>query len=46
VIAAGADLGNTQKQATNWVAIAMFAGFRRDHPGDHQVGGSEDQVGG
>jgi cation/acetate symporter len=27
VIAAGADLGNTQKQATNWVAIAMFAGF-------------------
>jgi len=25
--AAGADLGNTQKQATNWVAIAMFAIF-------------------
>ncbi len=26
-LAAGADLGNTTKQATNWVAIAMFAGF-------------------
>ncbi len=26
-IAAGADLGNTQKQATNWTAIAMFAIF-------------------
>ncbi|QKS31414.1 MAG: cation acetate symporter [Candidatus Accumulibacter similis] len=25
--AAGADLGNTTKQATNWVAIAMFAIF-------------------
>jgi cation/acetate symporter len=24
-LAAGADLGNTTKQATNWVAIAMFA---------------------
>lgn len=27
VFAAGADLGTTQKQATNWVAIAMFIGF-------------------
>lgn len=27
VFAAGADLGATQKQATNWVAIAMFIGF-------------------
>ena len=27
VFAAGADLGNTTKQATNWVAIAMFAIF-------------------
>ena len=27
VFAAGADLGNTTKQATNWVAIAMFGGF-------------------
>jgi hypothetical protein len=27
VLAAGADLGNTTKQATNWVAIAMFAIF-------------------
>ena len=26
-MAAGADLGQTSKQATNWVAIAMFAGF-------------------
>jgi len=26
-IAAGADLGNTQKQATNWTAIVMFAIF-------------------
>jgi len=26
-MAAGADLGQTTKQATNWVAIAMFAGF-------------------
>ena len=26
-IAAGADLGNTAKQATNWTAIAMFAIF-------------------
>ena len=26
-IAAGADLGNTQQQATNWTAIAMFAIF-------------------
>jgi len=27
VFAAGADLGATQKQVTNWVAIAMFIGF-------------------
>ncbi len=27
VLAAGADLGNTTKQATNWVAIAMFVVF-------------------
>lgn len=27
VFAAGADLGTTQKQTTNWVAIAMFIGF-------------------
>jgi cation/acetate symporter len=27
VFAAGADLGNTQKQETNWVAIAMFVVF-------------------
>ncbi|MBL0168000.1 MAG: cation acetate symporter [Propionivibrio sp.] len=27
VMAAGADLGQTTKQATNWVAIAMFAIF-------------------
>ncbi len=26
-IAAGADLGQAQKQATNWTAIAMFAAF-------------------
>ncbi len=26
-LAAGADLGTTVKQETNWVAIAMFAGF-------------------
>ncbi len=26
-LAAGADLGQTSKQATNWVAIAMFGGF-------------------
>ncbi len=26
-MAAGADLGQTTKQATNWVAIAMFGGF-------------------
>jgi cation/acetate symporter len=26
-IAAGADLGNTTKQATNWIAISMFAVF-------------------
>ena len=26
-IAAGADLGQTSKQATNWVAISMFAIF-------------------
>ncbi len=26
-LAAGADLGQTVKQATNWVAIGMFAGF-------------------
>ncbi|WP_300449978.1 cation acetate symporter [Accumulibacter sp.] len=26
-LAAGADLGNTTKQATNWVAIAMFVVF-------------------
>jgi cation/acetate symporter len=26
-LAAGADLGQTTKQATNWVAIGMFAGF-------------------
>ncbi len=26
-VAAGADLGQTQKQATNWTAIAMFAIF-------------------
>ena len=27
VLAAGPDLGATSKQATNWTAIAMFAGF-------------------
>ena len=27
VLAAGPDLGATTKQATNWTAIAMFAGF-------------------
>ena len=27
VLAAGADLGNTQQQATNWTAIAMFGIF-------------------
>ncbi|MDO8347392.1 MAG: cation acetate symporter [Rugosibacter sp.] len=27
VLAAGGDLGQTQKQATNWTAIAMFVGF-------------------
>ena len=27
VMAAGADLGQAQKQATNWTAIAMFAIF-------------------
>jgi len=26
-LAAGADLGQTVKQATNWVAIGMFGGF-------------------
>jgi cation/acetate symporter len=26
-LAAGADLGNTQQQATNWTAIVMFAAF-------------------
>jgi len=26
-MAAGADLGNTQQQATNWTAIVMFAAF-------------------
>jgi len=26
-VAAGADLGQTTKQATNWVAIGMFGGF-------------------
>ena len=26
-VAAGADLGETTKQATNWIAIAMFAVF-------------------
>ena len=26
-LAAGADLGQVQKQATNWTAIAMFAIF-------------------
>jgi cation/acetate symporter len=26
-LAAGADLGQAEKQATNWVAISMFAGF-------------------
>ena len=26
-LAAGADLGQTQKQATNWTAISMFAAF-------------------
>ena len=26
-LAAGADLGNTQQQATNWTAIAMFGAF-------------------
>ncbi len=26
-LAAGADLGQTSKQATNWVAIGMFGGF-------------------
>ena len=27
VLAAGADLGQVEKQPTNWVAISMFAGF-------------------
>ena len=27
VLAAGADLGQAQKQATNWTAISMFAAF-------------------
>ncbi|MFZ2629321.1 MAG: cation acetate symporter [Rugosibacter sp.] len=27
VLAAGADLGQAQQQATNWMAIAMFVGF-------------------
>ena len=27
VWAAGADLGQAEKQATNWTAISMFAGF-------------------
>ena len=27
VHAAGADLGQAVKQATNWTAISMFAGF-------------------
>ena len=27
VLAAGADLGQVQQQATNWTAIAMFVGF-------------------
>ena len=26
-LAAGADLGQAEKQATNWVAIGMFVGF-------------------
>ena len=26
-LAAGADLGQTTQQATNWVAIGMFGGF-------------------
>ena len=26
-VAAGADLGQVEKQPTNWVAISMFAGF-------------------
>ena len=26
-LAAGADLGNTVKQETNWVAIGMFGAF-------------------
>jgi hypothetical protein len=43
-LAAGADLGNTTKQATNWVAIAMFAIFVAVTLGDHQVGRGENQV--
>ena len=26
-LAAGADLGQVEKQPTNWVAISMFGGF-------------------
>jgi hypothetical protein len=45
-LAAGGDLGQAEKQATNWTAILMFAAFVARHPVHHQVGGGQDQVGG
>jgi di/tricarboxylate transporter len=44
--AAGADLGQAQKQATNWTAIGMFGGLCGVHAVHHQMGCCQDQVGG
>jgi len=41
--AAGADLGQTTKQPTNWVAIGMFGTFVLFHAVHHQVGSGQDQ---
>jgi cation/acetate symporter len=42
-LAAGADLGQAEKQATNWTAIGMFGVFVLLHAVHHQVGRGQDQ---
>ena len=45
-VLAADTIGATEKQATNWTAIAMFGLFVVAHPLHHQMGGVADQVGG
>lgn len=44
VIAAGGDLGQAQKQPTNWTAILMFAAFADFPAVHHEMGGCKNQI--